>query len=190
MTEIRLAALIVLLASSVLANAAGGHGGEHGIPWRMIGWQAFNVTLLFGVLTYFLRKAVVAHFQSRQSTYLDLVNKAEAARAEAQRNREELSAKIKDLEKNTKASLQKAQAEAEELKRRAMAEAEEISKRLKLETERAIHVEVEKAKEQLRLEVLQAALDQARDKLSANLNNSDQKRLQSEFVEKIQAVPQ
>jgi F-type H+-transporting ATPase subunit b len=184
----------LLLVTAILAqaaSAAGGAGGDHGhaIPWTTIGWQAFNVILLFGVLTYFMKKAVVAHFKGRQSTYLEMVNKAESARQEAERNRTDLNNKLNELERSTQASLSKARAEAEALRQKIVLEADEMSKRLKSETDKAIHLEMEKAKEQLRLEILAEATEAAREKLKSNMNGPEQKRLQSEFVDKIQAVP-
>ena len=71
-----------------------------------------------------------------------------------------------------------------------MADAQEIILNLKKETERTADSEIQRAKLELREELLSAALTQAKQILKDKVNEPDQKRLQNEFVEKIQVVGQ
>lgn len=182
--------LLAGLFSVTFAYAAGGssHDLPHEIPWGTIKWQVINLTILFGALTYFLRNTVRAHFQTRRATYLELVSKAETARKEAERNKLEIKEKLAALETAAVNNRSQAEAEARELKQRIESEAKILSEKLRLEAERAIQVEIDRAKDLLKSEVLNQAVEMARESLKSEVNSSEQERLQSEFATKIQAV--
>ena len=59
---------------------------------------------------------------------------------------------------------------------------------MKRETERTAESEIQRAKLESRDELLNASLEQAKKILKEKVNEPDQKRLQDEFVEKIQVV--
>lgn len=167
-----------------------GHGGDHHaeIPWGSIGVQAFNFGLLIVLLAVLLRKAVKAHFAGRAQSYKDLVDRAENARREAQRNKDEMQKRLENLEASAQNNVAKARAEAEELRNRLMTEAKELTHKMEEETKRATAVELEKAKAHLRKDLLEKALAASNEFLKKGLGSSEQKKLQNEFAEKIEVV--
>jgi F0F1-type ATP synthase membrane subunit b/b' len=84
--------------------------------------------------------------------------------------------------------LTQAQSEAAELRQRLVQEAKVLATKLADEAQRAANVEVERAKAELRAELLSKALDGSRKKLSTKLGTLEQKQLENEFAEKIQVV--
>lgn len=164
------------------------HAGAHEIPWGSIFVQAFNLGFLVVVLFIILRKTVKAHFEHRAREYQQMVSRAEAARTEAEKGRLEAKERLAKLEDSSSQVLERARTEAEELRARMAQEAKAAILRLEQETARTVTAEIERAKADLRRELLDAAIQNSRENLKKNLSNSEQQKLQREFAEKIQVV--
>ncbi len=189
MTVIKFFFFNLVIASSAFAASPGhGAGDPHAIPWGAIGVQAFNVVLLLVLLTYLLSKSVKAHFATRAHDYNKLVERAEVARRDAEKNHQSIKSRLEKLEADAEGSLVRAQAEAEELKKRLLQDAKSMALKLEQEAQRSAQIELEKAKTQLRRELLQSALNVSSESLKTKLSSTEQKKLQNEFVEKIQVV--
>lgn len=188
-------AFIFQLALSVSAVAEE-HGATaheaahdaHGVPWGSIFVQTFNVVFLFAILFVLLRKTVVAHFEHRARDYKQMVERAEAARKEAEKGRQSIKERLAKLEESSSQLATQAKTEADELKNRMISEAKTLSARLEQEAQRTASVELEKAKAELRRELLAQALTDSRENLKKNLSSSEQQKLQREFADKIQVV--
>src|SRR4051794_2064038 len=79
--------------STTVHEAGTVHSGGHEaveIPWSPLFVQAFNFTVLFGLLFYLLHKTVKAHFAHRAAEYQQLVQRAESARKEAEASKLEV----------------------------------------------------------------------------------------------------
>ena len=184
--------LLLMMAMSWAQENGAEHLAENAeniaIPWNSIFVQAFNFALLLGLLGYLLRKSVKQHFIERAQSYQELVDRAEKARSEAETSNHKIKERLQKLEASAGESVARAKAEAEELRARLMQEAKELTVKLQLEAQRSSGVELEKAKAELRKELLESALTASRENLSKTLNSSEQKKLQNEFVEKIEVV--
>jgi len=183
-----LAFLLVLGASC--AFAAGGHG-EHGgevhVPKTVL-YQAINVAILFGGLYYFLKGAIVKVYADRKAAYLAAAQKSQSAREEAEKQFADIKQKLTQLEASKEESLERAKAEAAEMKHALLKEAQETASRIKHEAEMTAKIEVQKAQAQLREQLLKDAVDTAKTVLSKDIGSADHQKLQSEFVNKVQAV--
>ena len=169
------------------------NGAEHAteavtIPWSNIWAQAVNLFFLVGLLVYFLRHAVKQHFAQRAAEYREMVDRAEAARKEAEENRAQATARLQKLEAGAEQSAATAKSESEALRQRLVNEAKNLSQRLAVEAQRTAAVELEKARLELRRELLGKALSTAGENLKKNLGSVEQKKLQNEFAEKIEVV--
>lgn len=180
----------LLILTAAAWAASGGHGAEgaHHIPWGSIGIQAFNFFLLIGLLGFVLRKTVKAHFAHRARDYQELVQRADAAKREAERGHLEIKARLEKLESGAEEGLRQAREEAATLKQRLQEEARVLSEKLEQEARRSAQAELDKAKDELRRELLESALQASSVTLKTSLGSAEQKRLQNEFVDKIQVV--
>lgn len=183
----KLSLLSLFVATGAYA-ASGGEHDPHAIPWMLIAAQAVNVGILFGGLIFVLRAAARKFFAARQETYLELVNRAEAARQEAERSRSEIASKLSALESNAKQSIEQANTEAAEMRSKIVGEAKDLALKMKEEAARSVKVELDRAKAQLRQELLNASIESARSSLKDKVGGAEQKKLQMEFVDKIQVV--
>ena len=167
--------------------AEGGHD-PHAIPWHSLFVQSFNFVVIFALLYFVLRKAVKAHFEHRARDYKVMVDRADAARREAEANKRTIADRLQKLESGAESSLAEAKSEAETLRARMVTEAKEITTRLEADAQRTAQSELERAKAELRRELLQTALKSSNENLQKSLSSTEQKQLQNEFVEKIQVV--
>lgn len=181
--------LFTLLFSSVLlaAPAGGAHGADGGIP-TIVFHQALNFVLFFLLLYVLLRKKVGEVFRGRSADFHSALTKAQAAKRDAEARRQEIQDRLNKLESTAADSLQTARAEAEALRKKILADAEELTQNLRTEAQKTTHFEIERAKAELREELLTQSLLAAKKVLAENTSEADQKRLQTEFVDKIQAV--
>jgi F-type H+-transporting ATPase subunit b len=191
---IRFISLLFSLLPAIASATEEVHGEAHaaghaeGIP-SIVWVQAFNFVLYAAIIYFVLRKPIKSFFNGRQENFKQALVKAQAARHEAEQKRQEIHARLTNLESTSEESLAKARAEAEALKAKILQDAAELSQRLKEEARRTAELEIERAKTELREELLASAVAASRKLLSEKMADQDQKRLQAEFVDKIQVVP-
>ncbi|MBX7230637.1 MAG: ATP synthase F0 subunit B [Bdellovibrionales bacterium] len=178
------------LALTVVNAIASDHGaGSHGdVPTKLVFVQFVN---LFGLLVFFifiLKKRAGTFFSQRRQNYLEQIKEAEKARNLSEKSKQEILLKLKSFENDTERSLQQAHRESDQLKQQLIQSARENAKKMEQDVENLLKVEHEKMQRQLKLDLLSLAVDGARKDLKARVGNSEQKQLQTEFVEKIQVV--
>lgn len=187
------AATVALLPALAFAQEHGGGeahgGGEHaaGLP-TVVYLQAINFVIYAGLLVYFLRTPVREYFSGRGAAFNAALTKAATAKAEAEARKQDVQNKIRDLEKNAASDLAQAKTDAAALEARILKEAEELSVNLRTEANRTASFEIERAKNELREELLQQSLAFSQRLLKDKIAEGDQKRLQGEFVDKVHQV--
>lgn len=185
-------AIVALLPVLAFAQEhGGGHGGGHGaeaagLP-TVVYLQAFNFLLYAAVLVYFLRAPVKNYFSGRGVAFNAALVKAQAAKDEAEAKKQEVAARLAQLEATANQQIAQAQADAEALRVRMMKDAEDITRNLKNEAHRTAEFEVERAKNELRQDLLNQSVALSAKILQERMAEGDQKRLQTEFVDKIGA---
>lgn len=178
-----------LLVSVGALAAGGGHGEDlHHIPWDMIQKQAFNFLLVVGGLTILLKSKVSSYFAQRAQSFESLVVLAKKAREDAEKQKAEISVRLQKLETTATESVERAKREAEELRAKIQAEAESLAKQIRDEAKKTVEREIEKAQAELKDELLSQAMASAKETMKTSVQENDQKRLQNEFVEKIQVL--
>lgn len=182
-----LTALCVLLAPAFAVAASGGAHHEGGIP-SAVWYQFVNFGLFVALLAFVLRKPIRTFFTSREQGFKQALVKAESAKREAEAKRREIQERLSKLESTSQNAIAEARAEAEALKAKIIRDAEELTRNMKEDTRRTAEIEIERAKAELRQELLSQSVAMARQMLNDKINEPDQKRLQTEFVDKIQVV--
>ncbi|MBT4760179.1 MAG: ATP synthase F0 subunit B [Bdellovibrionaceae bacterium] len=181
-------AIGILLYGASLFAAGSNHGEVVEIPGRYIFQQIFNFALAVFILWYFLRKAIRAHFKNRHQQYHEIVNQVESAKIKAEDMKKTLQEKMLRLSDEAEKNAHNAKAEAEEMHHKLMSEASGLSEKLIKEAQATIEIELVKAKQHLKADLLEASILKAQEELKATMSDEDQKRLKTEFVEKIQGV--
>ena len=182
-------ALLLFLPIFFITGLAYGASGE-GIPWSLVGPQTLNFSLFVLLLVYLLRKRVRDLFTQRKRDYNQLFHQAEMEREAAEKKKSEILQKLKTLKEESQEALEKAQLEAGELKKKILSEAHSVSDRFSKESERTVQYELNKAKLELRGELLVGSLKSAEAHLREKVDTSTQEKLNKEFTDKVQVICQ
>jgi F-type H+-transporting ATPase subunit b len=181
-------AQLLLIACSALAQDHGGaeHEGPVEIPWGLIVKQVVNVAVISGVLVYFLRAQIKAFFKNRAESFEKLLVLAKKVKEDAELEKKDISARLERLAASANDSVEKSKREAADLKVKLQAEAEALAKQIREEAAKTVDREIQKARQELREELLSQAMTTTRETMKTSVKETDQTRLQNEFVEKIQ----
>ncbi len=161
---------LVILLSSAAAMAAGG-GGSHDeshIPLDKIAIQAINLGILLIAIFFFVKKSIVDAFAARQVEFKEQSIKTAKALEQAENELKEIKTKLKDLEQNEAAAVEKAKAEAELLKSKIVVEAEAQAKKMKEDISLIVGAELYKAKNEIRKEIIEHSMVAAQKNLESS----------------------
>lgn len=188
MKKLLLISIYLLIAKIAFASSGHGAGGEeHGVP-KVVFYQALNVTIIIISAIYFGRKKIAEFFSQKKSLFLDAQEKAQAALRQAENEHHEVKTRLDKLIGNREDSLVKAKSDAVDLKNQMIQDAHALAKKLKEEAILTSKIEVERAKYQLKDQLIQDAFELSKRDLSAKATSDDQKKLQNDFISKVQVV--
>jgi F-type H+-transporting ATPase subunit b len=182
---------MLIFLFSDLAVAAGGAGHHAPIPTevpRVVMFQALNLGILLLILGYIVVPKLRAHLEARRNEYFKTVRDMEAIKAQAERQSQDLRERLSRLQTTAEESLEKSRKDAAVLQAKLVAEAKEQAEKVKTEATKTVGAEVYRAVQGLRQEVIADSIKQAREKIRTQIKETDQKRLQKEFVEKIRVL--
>jgi F-type H+-transporting ATPase subunit b len=152
-------------------------------------WPAVNLVILLAVLVYFARKPLQAYFEKRRSdiagelqSSADELATAESTYAKWQRRMIDLEGELDEIRATSR---QRAEAERERIIEDARATAERVQR----DATTAIELELRRAREILREEATQLAIELAGERLSREVTESDRDRLIDEFIGLIASTP-
>jgi F-type H+-transporting ATPase subunit b len=152
-------------------------------------WPALNLVILLAVLVYFARKPLQAYFEKRRSdiqgelqSAADELATAESTYAKWQRRMIDLEGELDEIRATSR---QRAEAERERIIQDARASAE----RIRRDATAAAELELRRARETLREEAAQLAIDLASERLLREVTDADRDRLVDEFIDLIASTP-
>ena len=174
---------MIAVTENVFAASGGGHA--EGIPYKTVMYQAINFVMLVGLLVYLLKKPLKLFFTEKKQNFLKAAEKAEQIQKIAEQEHLQIKVKLTKLQSTTDESIAKARAEASDLKKQLIAEAQATAKRVELETKTAIELELTKAKQHLREQLIQEAVSLSRSSISSKVSVEDHKRLEGDFIKNI-----
>lgn len=187
MKKLNLFTLIYLMQVAAKASEhAAAHEGFH-LP-HGFHWVVFNFAVFALLIYFFARKPVKEYFRNQKEDFLNRQREAAAAIEAAQAKKMDIQNRLTHLVQSADQSIETAKKEAALLKERILADAREVEERLQRETKVAETNERNKAQARLKDMLLSESVNSARETLKKELKEADLKRLQTEFVEKIQVV--
>ncbi len=185
------ALLGLVVAAPGLAGAAedaahGGGGGLINLDKSLI-VQAINFIILLVILQRLLYRPLVAKMEERTAAIRKSLDEAQAARAEAARQREENEARLRAAHAEAAAIREQALKEAAEEQRRlveaARAEAQRLVESARAQTE----ADIRRAREELRREVADLATAVAEKLVRRSLREEDHRRIVADAVARLGA---
>ena len=164
-----------LWPAAALASEEGG-GGLVNLDKSLI-IQMVNFLLLLFILSKLLYKPFVAKMNERSEAIKKSLEEAQAARAEAQRQREEHAAKIQAAYAEAQAIRATALKEAADEQRRLVEGARAEAARLTESARNEMAQDVRRARQELRQEVADLSIAVAEKLISKSLNDADHRKI-------------
>lgn len=170
------------------STSHGGQGADHsGVPIVVL-YQAINVAIIFFGAFYFGRKKVSAFFVEKRKLFLDAQERAKSALRVAELEHHEVKTRLDKLKVTRSESLAKAKTDANDMRERILQDAHTLATKLKDEALLAAKIEVQRAKHQLKEQLVREAFETSKKDLSLKATSDDQKKLQEDFISKVQVV--
>ncbi len=181
--------LVVLSLSLLLPGAALASGGEGGglvnLDKSLI-VQAINFLLLLLILWKLLYRPFVAKMEERSLAIKKSLEEAQAARAEAQRQREEHAAKIQASYAEAQAIRATALAEAAEEQRRLVEGARAEAGRLVDSARAEMAQDLRRARQELRQEVADLSISVAEKLIRKSLNDAEHRKIVQDAIASLE----
>lgn len=150
-------------------------------------WEAFNLILLLGVLFYFARKPVMNYLAERRDGIQKNIESSEQLLSEAQTRLVEWSEKAAQLDAEVQGIRQAAHRSAEQEKAKIIADAEVTAERIRQNASVVAERELHLARERLRDEAADLAMELAARILREQVADADRDRLVDEFISDIES---
>ena len=171
---------LVLMPAAALASEGGG-GGLVNLDQSLI-IQMVNFLLLLFILTKLLYKPFVAKMSERTEAIKKSLEEAQAARAEAQRQREEHAGKIQAAYAEAQSIRATALKEAADEQRRLVDAARAEAARLTEAARNEMAQDLRRARQELRQEVADLSIAVAEKLIHKSLNDADHRKIVQEAL--------
>ncbi len=176
------AALFVLAPGTAYA-AEGGALSE-------VLWHAFNLSLLLGVIVYFARTPLREAMASRRTQIASELDEARSSLERAERQLEEWQQRMGDLDHELDQIRAAVRSQAEGERDRILSDAEAGAERIRANAVAAVEQEARRARDVLRTESAELALERAGELIQRRIGDGDRDRLFDEFLSRLGELPE
>ena len=188
---LQFSAIIVSLFSLVSCN--GQPVDQESFAEKMFGsCQALLIQLgatliMFLIAGKFLMKPVREILRKRQEYVMKQISDAEDTKKEAELKNKEADERIIDLNRQAKEILDSAKKSADDMKKKASEEIASENMHQKQLLAKQLEQEKEKAKEEIRKEIIDVALVASSSILKREVNEKDNKKIIDDFIKEVDA---
>lgn len=180
-----LTAAALLAPASAFAESAPPAEGHTGT----LVWHAVNLTALLLVLVYFLRAPIRGFFATRRRDIEHNLERAAAVLREAEERLAEWKSRMARLETEIAEIRRVAEERAEAERQRILADAAAAAARIRRDGAAAVEQEEHRAREALRKEAADLAIELAGEVLRQQVTDADRARLAEEFIARMETPP-
>jgi len=176
--------VIALLPPVLSAQTAAEHaGGPLGIPMWI--WQLANLAAFLAVLGYFVARPLAQAFRKRQEDVEARAREGARRRAEAARLEAQIHERMAQLDRDLAEILARGLAEGEAARASLIEKADEEAEKVRREAEAEIERRLAAARDELRRAAADLTASSAKDLLSREVNEEDRRRLLGESLERL-----
>jgi F-type H+-transporting ATPase subunit b len=179
-----IAGLLVLFSS---ASAFAVDGGEHPSIFQMYLWPVINFLILVAIIIYVSKKMdIKGYFRRRTELIEQSIREAREAKELAQKALNEVEERLKLKDSEIAAIMAGAGRSGENEKARLIEDGDKLKGRILEQAKTNIDYEVKRAKESIKREAVEIAMELAEKKLKEKLSKDEQLRLLEESLTKIE----
>ncbi len=180
-------AFSLLLSAAAAFASEGGEGEAAGSIFKAYLWPVINFLVLVFVMVYMLKKMdIKGYFRKRTELIEQSLKEAKEAKELAQKALSEVEDRLKVKDKEIEEIIASAKFSGEREKARLVEEGEKMKEKILEQTKTNIDYEVKKAKEAIKAEAVDIAMELAEKKLKDKLTKEEQLKLLEESVAKIE----
>ncbi len=176
---------VIALSAGAVCAAGDASQVESGVLLKDFLYRVLNFTLLAAGLAYFVAKPLKNALASRREGLERELKEAREAAENAEKRFAEYDEKLTRAEEEIGQIKTNIRDEAEAEKQRIVENAENMAAKIKADSGKIAENEIEKARQILRQEAAELAVELASDLLKKNFNREDQARLVEEYKLKV-----
>jgi F-type H+-transporting ATPase subunit b len=174
---------LVLIALSAAIASEGGEGGSKGV-WEMV-WRLVNFLILMALLWKLLADKVKTYFSDRRVEIAQMIEQADQAKEDAEKQFAEIQQKLKNVEKDILEIKGSIMGELEGEKERIIQEGKASADRILQQARWSAEQEVVKARNELKNHVVEMAGDMASGMITRSMTPEDQRKILEEYLNKV-----
>lgn len=170
---------MVLSAGMALAAEEGGENSGSPMSWV---WKFLNFGILVFVLVKFLNKPLKDYFSDRKALIEKSIKEAQEAKELAQKALAEIESRLKLKDQEIESIIASARTSGEREKTRLVEEGEKLRVKILEQAKSNIEYEMKRAKDAIRAEAVDAAMQLAEEKIKAKITGEEQDKLLQESL--------
>lgn len=177
----------LLIAFSIIfvSYAFGSEEGEHGSIAKDYMWKIINFGILVLILWKFAKKPLANFLKQRTELIEKTLNEAKAAKESAQKALQEVEGRLKLKDAEIEEILSVAKRSGEQERDRIIEESQKLKAKILEQAKTNIDFELKHAKEVIKAEAVELAMELAEKKLKEKLTKDEQEKLLADSLVKI-----
>lgn len=160
-------------------------GGDHGNSVMEWVWRIVNFAILVFVLVKFLNKPLKNYLQQRKELIEKSIKEAQEAKELALKALAEVEERLKVKDKEVEDIISSAKVSGEKEKQRLIEDGEKLKAKILEQAKTNIEYEVKRAKEAIKAEAVEAAMELAEKKIKARITKDVHEKLFQESLKLI-----
>lgn len=185
-SKIKISAVLIfclVLSGIAFASGAEAEGKSHIMEWV---WKVVNFGILVFILVKFLGKPLKNFLKQRTELIQKTLDEARQARELAEKALREVEEKLKGKDKEIEGIISSARQSGQKEQEFLISEGERLSKKIIEQAKVNIDFELKKAKEAIKAEAVELAMELAEKKLKDKLTPEEQEKLLEESLSKLE----
>jgi len=176
---------VLFAVGSVLASSEGGHGESSFDKGKDLIWRIMNFTVLAGGLIFLLRKPLAQALEARRQGIRDQLDDLEKQKADAEKQLAEYKARLARLGQEVEKIMAEYIKDGEVAKAKIIEEAKAVAEKLQEQAKKNIEHEFQKARQELKAEMVEQAVTMAEALIKKKIKDKDQERIIGEYLTKV-----
>ena len=176
----------VLLVFAFVSLAFGAEEAAHGGLWKEYRWQILNFAILVAILVYFAKSPFKAFLQQRTELIEKAIREAQEAKQTAERALAEVEERLKLKDREIEGILDQARSSAKAEQDLLVESGMRMTEKIIAQAKTNIDYELRLAKEAIKAEAGEVALELAEKKLKERLTKEEQIRLIEESLARME----
>lgn len=166
--------------------AFGAEGAAHGGLWEEYRWKVLNFAILVAVLVYFMNKPLKEFLRKRTELIEKTLKEAKEAKELAEKALAEVQERLKLKDTEMEELLSRTRLSAEKEQNLLVQQGEQMKEKILEQAKNNIEYELRLAKEAIKAEAVEVAMELAEKKLKDKLTKEEQVRLIEESLKRME----